>query len=128
MLLTEVTMGKPSGSGTSVARAAAGADREPGRFSSRSKTEAVLRLLRGEELDALGRALGVTAATLSQWREQFLAGGQAAVKSRVADARDDEIGRLRAKVGEITMANELLRERCHRAEAGHPPARRRSTA
>lgn len=128
MLLTEVDMGKPSGSGSSGGRVAAGADRDPGRFSSRRKTEAVLRLVRGEALDALARELGVTAATLSQWREQFLAGGQAAVKSRAADARDDEIGRLRAKVGEITMANELLRERCHRLEAGLPPALRRSRA
>ena len=45
---------------------------ERGRFSSRRKSEAVLRLLRGEELDALSRELGVTAATLSQWRERFL--------------------------------------------------------
>ena len=39
---------------------------ERGRFSSRRKTEAVLRLLRGEELDALSRELGVTTATLAQ--------------------------------------------------------------
>ena len=42
---------------------------EQGRFSSRRKTETVLRLLHGEELDALSRELGVTAATLAQWRE-----------------------------------------------------------
>ena len=37
-------------------------------FSSRRKAEAVLRLLHGEELDALSRELGVTGATLAQWR------------------------------------------------------------
>ena len=37
----------------------------------------MLRLLRGEELDALSRELGVTAATLSQWRERLLAAGRA---------------------------------------------------
>ena len=37
---------------------------ERGRFSSRRKAEAVLRLLHGEELDALARELGVTAAML----------------------------------------------------------------
>jgi hypothetical protein len=41
-------------------------------------------------------------------------GGQAALKSRAADDRDQEIQRLRAKVGEITMNNELLLDRCHR--------------
>ncbi len=99
---------------------------ERGRFSSRRKTEAVLRLLRGEELDALSRELGVTAATLAQWRERFLVGGQASLRSRPADERDEEIHRLQAKVGEITMANELLLQRAHQLEAGLPLARRRS--
>lgn len=99
---------------------------ERGRFSSRRKTEAVLRLLRGENLDALSRELSVTAATLSQWRERFLAAGQAALKSRPADERDEEVRRLQAKVGEITMQNELLRERARTTEAGLPLAQRRS--
>ena len=99
--------------------------REPGRFSARRKTDALLRLLRGEPLDSLARELGVTAATVAHWREHFLAGGQAALKSRLADERDDEIQRLRAKVGEITMNNELLLERCHRLEANLPLPRRR---
>ena len=99
---------------------------ERGRWSSRRKMEVVLRALRGEDLDALSRQLGVTAGTIAQWREQFLAGGQAAVKSRPADERDDELGRLRAKVGELTMENELLRERARRAEAAGPFGRRGS--
>lgn len=99
---------------------------ERGRWSSRRKTEVVLRLLRGEALDALSRELGVTAATLAQWRDQFLTGGQAAVRSRPTDTRDEDLAHLRAKIGELTMANELLRERAERAEAGHPFASRRS--
>jgi len=86
----------------------------------------VLRVLRGEDLDALSRELGVTAGTLAQWRDPFLSGGQAAVKSRPADERDDELGRLRAKIGELTLANELLLERARRAEADAPFGRRRS--
>ncbi len=99
---------------------------ERGRWSSRRKQEVVLRVLRGEDLDALSRELGVTAGAIARWRDQFLAGGQAAVKSRPADERDDEIGRLRAKVGELTMDNELLRDRARRAEAGAPFGPRRS--
>ena len=100
---------------------------ERGRWSSRRKMEVVLRALRGEDLDALSRDLGVAAGTMAQWREQFLAGGQAAVKSRPADERDDELGRLRTKVGELTMENELLRDRARRAEGdGGPFGRRRS--
>ncbi len=74
-----------------------------GRWSSRRKTEAVLRALRGKDLDSLSRELGITAATISGWRDRFLAGGQSAVKSREADNRDEEIHRLRAKVGEQAM-------------------------
>src|SRR5919199_82285 len=89
---------------------------ERGRWSSRRKAEVVLRVLRGEDLDGLSRELGVTAGTIAQWREQFLASGQAGLKSRPADERNDELARLRAKVGELTMDNELLRERARGAE------------
>ena len=85
---------------------------ERGRFSAPRKAATVLRLLRGESLELLARELGVTAATLAGWRDDFLAGGQAALKSRPTDDRDDEIARLRAKVGELTMDNELLLQRC----------------
>jgi hypothetical protein len=96
-----------------------------GRFSSRRKLEAVLRLLRGEDLDKVSRELGVSGAVLASWREKVLAGGRAALKNRPEDDHDEEIGRLRAKVGEITMENELLRERARTAEAGLPLAVRR---
>lgn len=55
---------------------------DKGRFSTRKKVEAVLRLLRGEDLDSLSRELGVTAARLSEWREVFLAQGTSGLKSR----------------------------------------------
>jgi len=85
----------------------------------------VLRLLRGEDLDTVSREIGVTAAAMSAWRDRFLTGGQAAVRSREADERDEEIVRMKAKIGEITMENELL-ERARRAEANSPFASRRS--
>jgi transposase-like protein len=98
---------------------------ERGRFSSKRKTESVLRLLRGESLEHVSRELGVTAATLSSWREQFLASGQVGLKTRVADEQEEELRRLRSKVGELMMENELLYERCHRLEDGLPLAQRR---
>jgi hypothetical protein len=96
-----------------------------GRFSARRKTEAVLRLLRGEDLDTLSRELGVVAATLSGWRDSFLDGGTAAMKSRPGDDRDEEIARLRSKVGQLTMDNELLGTKCQHLESGRPFASRR---
>jgi hypothetical protein len=95
-------------------------------MSARRKQEAVLRLLRGEDLELVSRELGITAAELSGWRDQFLAGGEASLKSRPADERDAEIGRLQAKVGELTMTRELLEAKIERLETHRPLARRRS--
>ncbi len=106
---------------------AAGPTPEPrGRMSARRKQEAVLRLLRGEDLELLSRELGVTAAELSGWRDQFLAAGEASLRSRPADARDAEIDRLQAKLGALTMTTELLEAKIERLEAARPLARRRS--
>ena len=99
--------------------AAAARDRK-GRFSARRKRATVLRLLRGEDLESVSRELGITAARASQWRDQFLAAGQAGLKSRAPDARDEEHQRLHAKVGELLMENELLYAKVDHLEAGSP--------
>ena len=56
-----------------------------GRMSRQRKTAAVLRLLRGEDLETVSRSLGVTAATLTLWRDAFLAAGEAALASHGSD-------------------------------------------
>ena len=60
-----------------------------------------MRLLRGEDLESVSRAVGITAARASHWRAQFLAAGQAGLKSRATDARDEDHRRLQAKIGEL---------------------------
>lgn len=42
-------------------------DPDRGRYSARRKTKAILRLLRGEDIDVVSRELGVTAATVAGW-------------------------------------------------------------
>jgi transposase-like protein len=96
------------------------------RMSARRKQSAVLRLLRGEDLELVSRELAVTAAELSAWRDAFLAAGEASLKTRPADGRDVEIGRLKTKVGDLTMTTELLEAKIEHLEAGRPLARRRS--
>src|SRR3954451_7338942 len=93
---------------------------------ARRKQDAALRLLRGEDLELLSRRLGVTAAELSGWREAFLAQGDPSSPPPPADAREDEIGRLKEKVGDLTMANELLEAKIERLETARPLPRRRS--
>src|SRR2546421_389077 len=53
-----------------------------GRMSRPRKREAVLRLLRGEDLETVSRSLGVTAAALTAWRDALLAAGEAAARRR----------------------------------------------
>ncbi len=50
----------------------------------------VLELLRRAELEATSRKYGVTAATLTSWREAFLEGGESRLKIRVTDVLDEE--------------------------------------
>ena len=96
------------------------------RMLAKRKQGAVLRLLKGEPVELLSRELSVTAAELSAWRDAFLAGGEASLKSRPADDRDAEIVRLKGKVGDLTMTNELLEAKIDRLERGRPLAGRRS--
>jgi hypothetical protein len=92
--------------------------KENGRFSAQRKSAAVLRLLRGEELDLLSREYKVTAAKLSQWRDVFLTAGQAGLHPSRNDEGDAQIEKLQAKVGELTMANDLLGHKIERLEGG----------
>ena len=88
-----------------------------GRMSRRRKRDAVLRLLRGEDLEAVSRSLGVTAATLSGWRDAFLNAGEAL-----------ESERLKARLGEMLLERELLEAKIAALEARGtgPLGRRRS--
>src|SRR3954466_6674703 len=79
-----------------------------GRMSRKHKRDAVLRLLRGEDLETLSRALGVTAATLTGWRDTFVAAGEASLATRFTDGEALESKRLKAKLGEMLLERELL--------------------
>ena len=96
-----------------------------GRMSRQRKTAAVLRLLRGEDLETVSRELGVTAATLTGWRDAFLAGGEAALMTRAATGEELESERLKAKLGAALIERDLLNEKITLLEAGRPFARGR---
>ena len=59
-------------------------------------------------------------ARLTDWRDRALAGAATALKERERDDRDDEIARLKSKVGEITMDNELLSAKIAAMEGKRP--------
>jgi transposase-like protein len=93
-----------------------------GRWSAKRKMSVVLELLRGADLESTSRRHRVTMATLSDWRERFLAGGEAMLKSRENDAEDEAMKRLKSVVADVCVDNELLREKIVRLENGRPLA------
>ena len=93
-----------------------------GRWSAKRKVSVILELLRGADLESTSRKHRVTAATLSAWRDRFLAGGEANLKTRETDTDEEEKRRLKSVVASVSVDNELLREKIARLESGRPLA------
>jgi transposase len=74
----------------------------------------------------VSRSLGVTAATLSGWRDAFLNAGEASLTTRSEDGGSLERERLKARLGEMLLERELLEAKIAALEGKHPLARRRS--
>src|SRR3954470_24031910 len=79
------------------------------RWSARRKEEVVLRLLRGQGLDALARESGQAAGVISSWREEFLAAGREGLKSRSRPVEDRQLVDAQRMIGELAMDNDILR-------------------
>jgi transposase-like protein len=94
-------------------------------MSRQRKRDAVLRLLRGEDLETVSRTLGVTAATLSNWQDAFLSAGEASLASRAMDGEELETKRFKPKLGEMFLERELLEAKIVTLEGGRPLVRRR---
>ena len=73
------------------------------------------------------RSRAAKAATLTGWRDAFLAGGEAALMSRAATGEELESERLKAKLGAALIERDLLNEKIALLEAGRPFARKRRT-
>ena len=93
-----------------------------GRWSAKRKMSVILELLRGADLETTSRKHRVTLAKLTEWRDRFLTGGEASLKTRVTDVEDEEKKRLKSVVANVCVDNELLREKMARLENGRPLA------
>jgi hypothetical protein len=79
--------------------------------------------MRGEPVDALSRELGIEIYRLEEWHQKVLQGIETALKAREGDPLTAELDAAMRRIGEISMENELLREKARRA---HPLGFRRS--
>jgi transposase-like protein len=96
------------------------------RWSAGKKTDAVLRLLRGESLEELSRELKVEAHRLAAWRDDFLAAGKQGLKGQRSDRSPDDraLRQAERKIGQLTMENEVLRAAAEKRGLSIPPAKR----
>jgi transposase-like protein len=95
----------------------------PQRWTAKRRAALVLSLLRGETSAAeAARKHGLTVAQVEEWRELFLLGAENALRTRPRDdeaLKDQQIKRLKEKVGELVLDVDILRE----AAKGRPFAR-----
>ncbi len=100
--------------------------RGKGRWSAKRKMAVVMELLRGEDLESLSRKYAVTAATLSTWRDAFLAGGEASLTIRDEDLVDEQGRQMKSVIAELAMTVELQKQRIQQLENANPSLKWRS--
>jgi transposase-like protein len=106
------TEGARRATGVSPGNGAVTGPLAPGqRWSLTRKREVALRLLRGESMEAISRELGVEMHRLQRWRDKALAGIDEALREREGDPLQGELDAAIKRVGELSMENELLRDK-----------------
>ncbi len=71
----------------------------PERWSAKAKVDVVLRLLRGESVEAVSREVQVPAHELEAWRRTFLESAMDGLKRRHGDVEVRLLKQAQAKVG-----------------------------
>ncbi|WP_449370930.1 hypothetical protein [Thiomonas sp.] len=101
-----------------------GAAAEVKRWSAARKKAVVLRLLRGEPVDAISREVSVPIYKLEGWRDRALVGIDAGLREREGDPVERQLGEANRRIGELVMEVEILRKE---RQAKHPLVGRRSS-
>ncbi len=104
-----VALGALEGARSATASAPSAAA-EVKRWSSGRKKQVVLRLLRGESVDALSRELAVPIVRLEEWRDRALAGMDVGLKERENDPLAKQLEEANRRIGESVMEVEILRK------------------
>lgn len=84
------------------------------RWTAKRRMALVLQVVKGEtSAQEAARRHGLTVAEVERWIEQGLAGMENQLRSRPREdeaLRDEEVKRLKQKVGELVLDNDILRE------------------
>jgi predicted nucleic acid-binding Zn-ribbon protein len=80
------------------------------RWSAARKKAVVLRLLRGEPVEAVSREVAVPIYKLEQWRDRALTGIDAGLKERENDPLEKALDEAKRRIGELIMEVEILQK------------------
>ena len=84
------------------------------RWTAKRRVTLVVSILKGETSVAeAARAHGLTVGEIEEWRERFLLGAENALRARPKDEealKDEQIKKLKQKIGDLVVDNDLLRE------------------
>ena len=84
------------------------------RWTAKRRAALVISLLKGETTAAeAARRHGLKVAEVEEWRDRFLLEAEIALRARQKEdeaLREEEINRLKRKVGELTMDLDILGE------------------
>ena len=80
------------------------------RWTAARKQEVVLRLLRGETLEAVSRDVGQPQYRIAEWRDRVVMGIPAILHEGPGDGRDEALKEARRKIGDLLMEIELLKK------------------
>ena len=95
--------GRTTGVRADGAAAGAGSLAPGQRWSASRKRDVVLRLLRGESLEALSREAGVEIYRLEAWRERAMAGLELGLKDRHGEPVAEVLNAAKRHIGELSM-------------------------
>src|SRR5215468_7053311 len=86
----------------------------PQRWTAKRRASLILSILKGEtSAQAAARKHGLTVAEVEEWRDRFLLGAENALRARPKDEdalKDEQIKKLKQKVGELVLEVDILRE------------------
>lgn len=84
------------------------------RWTAKRRTALVLEILRGQTtVQEASRQHGLKVSEIQHWRDEFLSAGENALRSKPREEqarKEEEIKRLKQKVGELVMNLDIVRE------------------
>ena len=80
------------------------------RKSVSMKEQAVLRLLKGEDMELVSRDSGFAMHELVQWHKKYRVGGRENLKSHPKDPHDTELEQRDRLISKLALENEILKK------------------